>query len=131
MAKAIRCASLPQPRFHYTPVVAAGPWLRVSGMVALDAATGALESGGPEVETRRILANLTRVLPELGVTLDELVLARIFTTRFDEFAAINRAWEAALAGVAVPPARTSVGVVALPLGATVEIEFEFYRDGKG
>jgi 2-iminobutanoate/2-iminopropanoate deaminase len=56
------------------------------------------------------------------------VQARIFTTRFEEFPAINAAWEQAFAGSTRPPARTSVGVAALPLGASVEIEFAFYAD---
>jgi 2-iminobutanoate/2-iminopropanoate deaminase len=128
MHQVLKSTRLPRPRFFYSPVVKAGPWILVSGMIALDADTGALEAGGPEAETRKILANLTAALPELGLTLDDLCRARIYTTRFDAFAAINEAWTAALHGMADPPARTSLGVSALPLGASVEIEFEFYKD---
>jgi 2-iminobutanoate/2-iminopropanoate deaminase len=59
--------------------------------------------------------------------LDELLVARIFTTKFEEFAAINAAWEAVFSEEIIPPARTSVGVSALPLGAAVEIEFTFIK----
>ena len=128
MIQALSSPRLPKPRFLYSPVIRAGDWILFSGMIALDAASGALTTGGPGPETDRILANLTAALPDFGLTLADLAVARIFTTRFDEFPAINAAWERALAGAATPPARTSVGVVALPLGATVEIEFGFYKE---
>jgi 2-iminobutanoate/2-iminopropanoate deaminase len=96
-------------------------------MIALDRVSGALQPGGPGAETARILSNLGSALPELGLSRGDLVIARIFTTRFDEFTAINAAWEAWLGEGTTPPARTSVGVGALPLGATVEMEFAFYR----
>jgi 2-iminobutanoate/2-iminopropanoate deaminase len=119
---------LPKPRFRYSPVVQAGPWILFSGMIALDTATGLLETGGPGRETAKILANLSAALPDLGLGLEHLASARIFTTRFGEFAAINAAWDAWLGDVARPPARTSMGVAALPLAASVEIEFAFYRE---
>ena len=123
----LQSAAIPAPRFRYSPCVRIGPLIQVSGMIALDPASGQLESGGPGAETAVILANLQRAMPDYGVTLDDLLIARIFTTRFDAFADINAAWESVFAGNAIPPARTSVGVTALPLGATVEIEFSFVQ----
>lgn len=125
--KRLICASLPRPRFHYTPAIQFGPLVRFSGMIALDPGTGALVPGGPGAEMTRILANFKGALPELGLRLDQLVGARVYTTRFEEFAAINSAWENGLKELSMPPTRTSVGVVALPLGASVEVEFELYR----
>jgi 2-iminobutanoate/2-iminopropanoate deaminase len=119
---------LPKPRFLYSPVVKAGPWLIFSGMVALDATSGLLENGGPGAETGKILQNLQAALPDFGLSLADLVQARIYTTRFGEFADINKAWESCFATSNRPPARTSVGVAALPLGASVEMEFVFYSD---
>ena len=87
-----------------------------------------LEAGGPAAETAKILANLKAALPDLGLTVAQLCRARIYTTRFDQFPTINEAWTIALKDVEDPPARTSVGVSALPLGASVEIEFEFYGE---
>lgn len=97
-------------------------------MVALDPSTGVLTEGGPGEETARILDNLKLALPDYGITLDDLLIARVFTTHLDRFSEINSAWEAFFiqAGSA-PPARTSVGVSALPLGASVEIEFTFIK----
>jgi len=126
---ALQSPRLPKPRFLYSPVVKAGPWFTFSGMVALDATSGKLEPGGPGAETAKILQNLTSALPDFGLSLSDLVQARIYTTRFDEFPAINAAWEKTFAASNRPPARTSVGVAALPLGASVEMEFVFYSDG--
>ncbi len=116
--------SLPAPRFRYSPVVQAGPFAFVSGMVALDAATGTLAEGGCYGQTAKILDNLRLLMEEQGWALGQLVLARIFCADFAAFAEVNRAWEAFFEGHD-PPARTSVGVQALPLGALVEIEFQF------
>jgi len=116
----------PAPRFRYTPCVKNGPLGFVSGMVALDPATGALVEGGAGAQTQRIFDNLLLALPDYGFTLEQLCMARIYTTQMERFAEINAAWELQFASVA-PPARTSVGVSQLPLGALVEIEFCFYR----
>jgi 2-iminobutanoate/2-iminopropanoate deaminase len=119
--------AIPAPRFRYSPCVKIGPVYQVSGMVALHPESGQLVSGGPGAETACILSNLQRALPDYGLALDDLLIARIFTTRFDAFAAINAAWEAVFTADVAPPARTTVGVSALPLGATVEIEFSFVK----
>lgn len=119
--------TIPAPRFRYTPCVRIGNTYHVSGMIGLDFRTNQLAGGGPGEETQVILENLLRALPDYGLTLDDLLVARIFTTRFDLFAQINAAWEQVFSDGEVPPARTSVGVSALPLGASVEIEFTFVK----
>lgn len=116
--------ALPAPRFRYTPVVVAGGFAFVSGLVGLDPARGALADGGTLGQSRQILANLRALCAEQGWTLEQLVAARIYCADFAEFPEVNRAWEECFDGVA-PPARTSVGVDALPLGARVEMEFQF------
>ena len=114
---------LPAPRFRYSPVVVAGGFAFVSGMVGLDAATGRLADGGVYGETRQILDNLAALCDEQGWSLEQLVVARIYCADFARFADVNRAWEERFADVA-PPARTSLGATGLPLGALVEMEFQ-------
>ena len=123
LRRVVASKALPAPRFHYSPVVIAGGFAFVAGMVGLDDKS-ALVGGGAYVETARILSNLKRLAAEQGWPLEHLALARVFCTDFGRFGEVNRAWEEAFAGIE-PPARTSVGVAALPLGATVEIEFQF------
>ena len=116
---------LPPPRFLYSPVVAAGPFVFISGMVGLAPQGGALVAGGARAEAAQVLANLRRLLDEQAWSLEQIVLARIFCSDFATFPEINAAWEECFAG-AVPPARTSVGVSHLPLGALVEMEFQLF-----
>ena len=120
-------ARLAAPKFRYTPCVKSGGIGFVSGMVALDPATGALVEGGVGAQTQRIFDNLHLALPDYGLTLAQLCMARIYTTQLERFADINAVWERQFDSVA-PPARTSLGVSALPLGALVEIEFCFSSD---
>ena len=127
MRQLITSSRGPQPRFHYTPCVRMGAMGVVSGMVALDPQTGQLIAGDIVAQTQRIFDNLYLALPDYGFSMRELCLARIYTTCLDQFALINQVWQAQLQQIA-PPARTSVGVSALPLGALVEIEFLFHQD---
>jgi 2-iminobutanoate/2-iminopropanoate deaminase len=127
MRELITSSHIPAPRFRYTPCVKSGAAGFVSGMVALDPDTGALVQGGVGPQARRILDNLLLALPDYGFALDELCLARIYTTQMERFTEINVAWENVFASTS-PPARTSVGVVALPLGAEVEMEFFFMKE---
>jgi 2-iminobutanoate/2-iminopropanoate deaminase len=121
---AIAPRALPAPRFKYTPVVVAGGFAFVSGLVGLDPERGVLAEGGTLGQSRQIFANLHALCVEQGWSLGQLVAARIYCADFAEFPEVNRAWEECFDGVA-PPARTSVGVAALPLGARVEMEFQF------
>jgi len=127
MREVLRSDKLPGPRFKYSPCIKAGPFYQFAGMIALDPVSGGLVDGGPRQETKKILDNLLDALPDFGLTLDHMFAARIFTTAFDRFPEINEAWSDVFQTVD-PPARTSVGVSALPLGASVEIEFTFYKD---
>ncbi len=125
--KAHYAASLPKPRFRYTPCIQAGPIYQLSGMIALDAASGQLETEGVAAETKKIMENMLAALPEYGLALDQMMIARIFTTKFEQFGDINQVWESYFPDAVRPPARTAMGVSALPLNASVEIEFCFYK----
>jgi 2-iminobutanoate/2-iminopropanoate deaminase len=57
-----------------------------------------------------------------------MIAAVIYTTDFARFPDINRAWEEVFTSDVAPPARTAVGVSALPLNASVEMEFRFYKE---
>ena len=118
--------SIPAPRFRYTPCVKTGAFYQLSGMIAVTE-QGQLEPGGTYAETKRILANLQLALADYGLALEHLTIARIFTTRFDQFADINRAWEEVF-NIVAPPARTSIGVANLPLNAAIEIEFAAFKE---
>lgn len=119
--------ALPAPHFSYSPVVRAGSFVFVSGMVGLDPVQGGLVTGGMEAEVRQILTNLDNLSQELQLGLEQLMLARIYCADFSQFGVINQVWEAFYIN-RIPPARTSIGATALPLGALVEMEFQFVID---
>lgn len=114
---------LPAPRFRYSPVVKAGPFVFVSGLVGIDPATGALAAGGTHAQTKQVLNNLWALCEEYGWSPEQLVVARVYHACDASPSDVNRAWDEAFANGA-PPARSFVGVQALPLGAAVEIEFQ-------
>ncbi len=128
MIERLSSSNLPAPRFRYSPLVKAGPLYKTAGMIALDKDSGKLEQGGVGAETKKVLDNLLNALPDFGLKLTDLVSANIYTTQFDQFPEINAAWESVFTEDVQVPARTAVGVSALPLNASVEIEFMFYKD---
>ena len=126
MRELITFKSTPAPRFRYSPCVKTGPFYEFSGMIGLTK-DGKLHSDGIAGETRQILSNLVAAASEIGLSLQDLVAANIFTTKFEEFPTINKVWEEFFTEDVPPPARTSIGVAALPLNALVEMSFRFYR----
>lgn len=127
MRNILRPKAIPGPKFNYSPCVKVGPIYQFAGLVGLNPETGSLVSGGPGAETTQILTNIINALPEICLALNDLYSARVFTTQFDRFDDINAAWNKVFANID-PPARTAVGVSALPIGATVEIELAFYKE---
>ena len=116
--------TLPSPRFRYSPVVQAGQQMFVSGLIGLDPSTGRLAEGGGHGQTSQVLSNLKALVDEMGWSMSQLVVARVFCAEAADTAEVNRAWDEAFAEIE-PPARTFIVVSALPLGAAVEIEFQF------
>ena len=129
MIEVLTSDSLPPPRFRYSPFVKAGPFIKSAGMIALVPGEDVLEEGGVGAETARILNNLMIALPDLGLDLGHIVSATIYTTVFEEFPEINRRWETVFTEDIRPPTRTALGVQNLPLGAKVEMDFLFYKEG--
>jgi 2-iminobutanoate/2-iminopropanoate deaminase len=102
-------------------IVAAGVILVfTAGQIPLDPATGKLVEGTIEDQTRQVLANLRAVLEAAGSGLDRVVKVTVFMTDLSLFARMNAVY--ATAFPSDPPARSAVGVAALPLGAQVEME---------
>lgn len=130
MRQALISTQLAKPAFKYCHLVKTGPHYYFSGLLAQERQSGALVGATPGEQTQKILENIQVLMTEFGLGFDHLAIARIFTTQMDRFSEINAAWEALFNHIdAAPPARTSLGVAALPLKALVEIEFTFYKEG--
>ncbi len=104
----------------YSHAVAHGGLLFCSGQVPLDPATGQLVEGSLGEQTTRCLENLSVVCAAGGTRLQDAVRCAIYVTDIQTFAEVNEAYGAYFSEA--PPARTLIGVAALPLGATVEID---------
>jgi 2-iminobutanoate/2-iminopropanoate deaminase len=104
----------------YSHAVRSGGLLFCSGQTPLDPATGKLVEGSIGDETRRCLDNLQLVCAAAGAELSDAVRLGVYVTDMGTFPEVNEAY-AGFFGEG-PPARSTIGVAALPLGARVEID---------
>ena len=94
--------------------------LHLSGQTPIDPGTGALVEGDVAAQTRRVFANLEAVLTAAGRSFGDVGKVNVYLTDMADFTAMNEVYESVFS--APYPARTTVAVAALPLGARVEIE---------
>lgn len=104
----------------YSHAVVSGGLLFCSGQTPLDPATGQLVEGTIGDRTRRCLDNLAAVAQAGGASLADAVRLGVYVTDLGTFAEVNAAYAEYFPDL--PPARTTIGVAALPLGADVEID---------
>ena len=107
-----------KPLGPYTPAVRAGDWIIVSGQLGLS--DGALVPGGVSAQTAQAIVNLKERLAEMGADITDVAKTLCFLTDMDTFVTFNEAYVEGFAGHR--PARSTIGVAALPQGAVVEIE---------
>ena len=91
-----------------------------AGQIAIDPKTGILISGDIEEQTHRIIQNIEQILKEAGVGLDAVMKTVGFMTNLSDFASMNKVYGQYFKDSL--PARSTLEVTALPLGAQIEIE---------
>jgi 2-iminobutanoate/2-iminopropanoate deaminase len=104
----------------YSQAVKVGDFIYTAGQIPLEPQTGSLVEGGIEAQTGQVMRNLAAVLEAAGSSLTQVVKTTIFVTDIKDFAAVNQVYGSFFTDR--PPARSTVQVAALPLGARVEIE---------
>lgn len=116
-------AAGPQPVAPFSHAVESDGWVFVTGQMPTDPeAPGAPLPEGIEAQTRRVMDNLRIVLGGIGLGLEHATMARIYLTQFErDYAALNALWPSFFEAGKLP-ARTTVGVTALAVGALVEID---------
>lgn len=92
----------------------------LSGQTPMDSATGKLVEGDIGAQTEQCFRNLRAVLESAGLTFDDVQKVNVFLTDMNDFAAMNEVYKRQFSEPY--PARTTIGVVSLPMGARVEIE---------
>jgi len=110
----------PKPIGPYNQAIRTEGLVFCSGQVAVDPAVGKLIDGDVAAQAKLAMENLGRVLKAAGVTYHHIVKTTIFLVDMNDFAAVNPVYGSFFGDV--PPARSTVAVAALPLGARVEIE---------
>jgi 2-iminobutanoate/2-iminopropanoate deaminase len=118
-------ASGPAAIGPYSHGVWAGELLFLSGQTPIDPATGMLVEGGVAEQTERVFANLEAVLADAGLGMDDVVKCTVFLTAMADFPDMNAVY--GLHFSEPYPARSTVAVAGLPLGARVEIELVAVR----
>ena len=116
---AITSPELAPPVGPFSQAVEVSGFIYFSGQVGQDP-TGKLVAGGLAAETDRVFLNLSAVLKAAGKSFDDVVRAGVFLTSMSDFAAMNGIYAKHFSQPF--PARTTIAVAALPLGACVEID---------
>jgi 2-iminobutanoate/2-iminopropanoate deaminase len=111
----------PAPVGPYSQAISHAGWVFASGQIPLDPSTGARVEGDIEAQTERVIANLAAVLEAAGSSLANVVKTTVYVTDLALFARINAVYARHFTGDP-PPARATVQVAALPLGAAIEID---------
>ena len=117
---AITSPELAPPVGPFSQAVKIDGFLFFSGQVAQDPATGRVVEGGIVAETERVFQNLSAVLEAAGKGFDDVVRAGVYLTSMSDYATVNAIYARHFSQPF--PARTAIGVAALPLGASVEID---------
>lgn len=120
---------MPRKAFAAEGAVSVGPYshavesegvVYLSGQTPIDPVTKKLVEADIKAQTQQAFTNLANVLKAAGLSLDDVVKVNVFLTSMDNFQAMNEVYAAQF--TAPYPARTTIGVKELPLGALVEIE---------
>ena len=119
--QSITSARAPAPVGPYSQAIAHEGLIFVSGQIALVGDGGTLIAGDIEAEVEQVIANLRAILEEAGTSLERVLRATVYVTDLEHFARVNEVYARQFSGDP-PPARATVQVAALPLGARVEID---------
>jgi 2-iminobutanoate/2-iminopropanoate deaminase len=120
MSKTVMTEKAPKPVGPYSQAIISKGLVFCSGQIGIDPSTGKLVEGGIEKETEQVLDNLRNVLDASGSSMDKVLRCTIYVTDMSNFQKVNAIYGKMFQSD--PPARTTVGVLALPMKAMIEID---------
>jgi reactive intermediate/imine deaminase len=120
-AKEVRTERAPAPVGPYSQAVVHQGLVYVSGQIPLDPATGEVAEGEIEAQAARVFENLRAVLEAAGSGLERVLRTSIYLTDLSLFPRVNAIYERHFTGDP-KPARSTIGVAALPLGVQIEVD---------
>ena len=120
MKTILSTSKAPQPVVPYNQAVLKAGFLFVSGQIAIDVDSKMLYSGDIEKETKIVMKNVENILKRAGLSFENVVKSTIYTVDMEKFAEISKVY-GSFFNKKTAPARETVEVTGLPLGANVEI----------
>ena len=120
MKKIIHTIHAPAPVGPYSQAVMGGPWLYISGQIAVNPATGEIINRTIEEETHQILTNLKVILKEAGMGFEHVVKCTVYVRDMEHYGIINAIYGEYF-GLDNAPARELVEVTRLPKDVNLEI----------
>jgi len=119
LKKAIHSSKAPAPIGPYSPAVAIGNQLYISGQIPIEPSSGRLISESIELSTLQVMKNIEDLLHAAGYSFEDVVKCTVFLRDFNNFQGMNNIYGSFF--VATPPARETVEVSRLPMDAMIEI----------
>jgi len=104
----------------YSMGVDAGGLVFFSGQIPIDPKTDKLVEGDVKAQTEQVFSNIFNLLESAGLTPDNVQKVNVFLTDMNDFQAMNEVYKTKFNKPY--PARSTLGVAALPMGSKVEIE---------
>lgn len=120
MKKIVSTENAPKAIGPYSQAVISGGLIFLSGQIPIDPETGKLTGKDISAQTKRVLQNIEAVLEAAGGSLSDVVKTTVYMTDLSTFAEMNRIYEKYFHET--PPARATVQVASLPVGALIEID---------
>ena len=119
MKKIVATDSAPQAIGPYSQAIQYGDFLFVSGQIAIDPKTGNIIEGDIETQTEQVLKNISAIITEAGMSLQNTVKCTCFLKDMNDFVKFNSVYESFFSES--PPARETVEVARLPKDVLVEV----------
>ena len=120
MKKIIPTEKAPPPAGPYSPVVALGDLIFISGQGPMDMPSGKFVSATLEQETRLTLDNVRAIIEDVGSSMENVLKVTVYLDDMDNFAEFNRIYAEYFPSN--PPARTCIQAGKLPAGIKVEVD---------
>ena len=121
MRNIIKTNKAPAAIGTYSQAVESSGILFTSGQVGIDPETSEMVEGGIEDQAIRVLKNIYAILSESGLDKTSIIKLNVFLKDLDDFSIVNDTFKEFF-GDNEFPARTTVEVSELPLGALIEID---------
>ena len=122
MIERVDTPDAPKALGPYSQAVKAGGFLFISGMLAIDPATGELKGESAAEQTVQIFKNIRAVVKEAGAKMENIVKAVVYLSDFNDSSEVNKVYASELSSSPVLPSRAAVEVTKMAKGGKVEIE---------